>query len=139
MSAEIQQVERRVSPKNDAIENICKALDKWYWAGKNGISRDVAIKPVRDVVEYVCEAKKKGLDKKSEVAYCGSILLYSVLSLTGRRVSSDVKEANELFKAGKDFASSIWDEIEVKGTDKRKCQEIADSISSRIFDVCRSN
>ncbi len=69
-------------------------------------------KPVSNVFEYVFSAWKSGLDKRSETAYSGSVFLYSVLKETGRRFTSDVTEANELYDAGKKLASFLWEELE---------------------------
>jgi hypothetical protein len=105
--------------ESEAIQKLTSAIYKWYWSRKNDLSRDDAIKPALDVLEYIYKARKEGLDKRSEAAYCGSILLYSVLSLTGRRHTSEVDEANELYEVGKNLASFIWDELdEMRNDDK---------------------
>jgi|GEM_PF-1162051 hypothetical protein len=107
-----------VEAEIDAIQKLASMMHKWYWSRKNDLSRDDAVKPAIDVLEYIYKARKEGLDKRSETAYCGSILLYSVLSLTDRRHTSDVDEANELYEAGRNLASVIWNELDKvkKGT-----------------------
>ena len=103
----------------ELIREVADAMHRWYWSRKNNLTRDDAVRPALDVLEYAYKARKEGLDRKSETAYCGSILLYSVMSLTGRRHTSDVDEANELYEAGRKLASAIWDEFDShEGMDK---------------------
>lgn len=96
--------------EEETCQKILGALDKWYWSRNGDTNKQDRLKPVQDVIEYVKIAKSIGLDKQSEAGYCGTILLHSVLFLTGRRFTSDVNEANELYDAGKSLASLIWDE-----------------------------
>jgi hypothetical protein len=97
---------------NEIIQKLAKAMDRWYWSRKDSLTKDDAIRPAIDVLEYIYKAKKSGLDKRSETAYCGSVLLYSVLLLTIRRFTSDVNEANELYEVGKNLASLMWDKLD---------------------------
>jgi len=105
-------MDSEVEAEIEVIQKLASAMHRWYWSRKGNIDRHDAVKPALDVLEYVYKARKEGLDKRSETAYCGSLLLYSVLTLTGRRHTSDVEEANELYEAGRNLASVVWDELD---------------------------
>lgn len=102
---------------------LSRVLRKWYW---NDTYEQNSIQPVMDVIEYVREAKKAGLNKQSEISYCGTIFLHSVLYQTGRDFTSDVEEANELYDAGRILASRVWDRMD----EKRSMTEYAVSLLS---------
>jgi hypothetical protein len=118
----------------EVIREVTIALHRWYWSRKNNLTRDEAVRPGIDVLEYVYKARKEGLDKRSETAYCGSILLYSVLSLTGRRHTSDVDEANELFEVGRKLASTIWNELDGLRSTRRGVKD-PDGLDASYTDI----
>lgn len=115
------------------IRDVADTMRRWYWSRRNNLTRDDVVKPAIDVLEYAYKARKEGLDRRSETSYCGSILLYSVMSLTGRRHTSDVDEANELYEAGRKLASAIWDELDRFERSKKGVKDGMDSVLADIL------
>jgi len=97
------------------ISKLQTALRKHYWnrfPNTEDNSSHRKIRPVEDMFEYVFKAWNAKLDRKTECALAGSKLLDSVLDNTGRRFASNVEEANDLYLAGMDAASFLWDELD---------------------------
>ncbi len=102
-------------------QQFIDALKKHHWAqnhnnrekGQTPDSKDV-LKPFLDLAEYVSSAKSSGLKKQEQCAYAGSVLLDSLLEVTGRRFTYDLEEANDVFMAGKNLANDLWEKMDGK-------------------------
>ncbi len=102
------------------------ALKKYYWDKLNGdVSKERLTKPLFDMADYVHKAFDAHLDKGTECPYAGTIFLDSILKETGRRFTSDVREANILSNVGKRLASHFWKELEASQADP--------SVYERVF------
>ncbi len=100
---------------NKVQRSFIDAMKKHHWNdeqmnGKQGkdLSSDDVLRPFLELSDYVKSAKRSGLQRTEQCAYAGSILLDTVLEVTGRRFTADLEEANEVFKAGRDLADDMW-------------------------------
>ena len=104
--------------KDIFIQRTKLALKKYYWDKlTTDVSKRKLMKPLFDVDEYVYEAYNANLDRAKTSLYAGTIFLDSILKETGRKFTSDVKEANILFDIGKRLANLIWDELNAPKTE----------------------
>ncbi|MEE9116926.1 MAG: hypothetical protein V3U09_08540 [Thermoplasmata archaeon] len=100
---------------NKVQERFIDTMKKHHWNneqmnGKQGKvpGPDDVLRPFLELSDYVKSAKRSGLQRTEQCAYAGSILLDSLLEVTGRRFTYDVEEANDIFKAGRDLANELW-------------------------------
>ena len=94
------------------------ALKKYYWDKLNDdVSKERLTKPLSDIADYVHKAFNAHLEKDLECLYAGTIFLDSILKETGRRFTSDIKEANILSDVGKRLANHFWKELEASKAD----------------------
>ena len=82
---------------------VVNALETYYW--KKTDKRPLA--PVRDMIEFIYSAWQSKLDMKEECLYSGSVLLHSIIKHTGRDYTYDLKEANDIFLAGRTLALQL--------------------------------
>ncbi|MFQ6125020.1 MAG: hypothetical protein ACE5R6_10525 [Candidatus Heimdallarchaeota archaeon] len=86
-----------------------KVLRKYYWSR---IDSDSDMTPVKEAVKYVEKACSEGLNKRDECRYAALKLLFSVLDMTNRRTVDSVEEMNDIYRAGLDLATQVWEMYE---------------------------
>ena len=100
------------------LRRVRIALKKYYWDKlNNDVSKERLTKPLSDIADYVHKAFNAHLEKDLECLYAGTIFLDSILKETGRRFTSDIKEANILSDVGKRLANHFWKELEASKAD----------------------
>ena len=116
-------------------ESFIDTMKKHHWNNgpTNGrrvevLDSDDVLRPFLALSDYIKSAKRSGLQRVEQCAYAGSILLDTVLEVTGRRFTKDLDEANEVFMAGRDLANEIWGRRGTNGWSPSDLTEMRDSL-----------